>query len=352
MQTLRNNPVRKICLFLGTAFAAACADSPVPDGQPQAPTEIRFDAGIEAPVITRARIAGTSFPNNSSYGLFVCRHEDGVPTIFQNSTAGNNNMRALVEVIAAPPTTTWRYSYSNMLNTSFETVYINDKDYTTDFYAYAPWITGVTRPDQIPYVFTQQYDLMYATQNGTSNRGVFSDGTTKTVSFTFRHALACLRFELKKKYSGDVVGIGYARLRKTANAGAQTNLYSTGTFNAMDGTFSGLNAVNELTYDFADFNIPDNPAYGAFETLVVPSQDIDDKGLEVQFYSNVTSETMKLTIGRDHTKYYDDALGDYCYGFRAGKIYTFRITLDNYLKLDNVTVTDSWTVEETKDIKI
>jgi hypothetical protein len=358
---MRNNPVRRICLFLCTAFAAACStDNPVPGERPAMLTEIRINPDIEVPAVTRARVTGTGFPNyyanpvdvRGSYGLFICRHEYGAPMEFLVSMAGSSNMRAMAEVTGAPASTSWSYSYSTRLDNSFGTVYINDEVYTADFYAYAPWIGNVVRPDNIAYSFTNQYDLMYATQNGTSNRDIPSDGTTQPVNFTFRHALACLRFELKTKYSGDNnVNLYYARLRKTAQAGTNTNLYSTGTFNAMNGSVSNLTGVTELTHDFTDIGL-NSSTYTAFETLVVPSQDIDDGGMEVQFYTNgnITAETMKFTIARDHTKY-NDGTND-CYGFRSGKVYTFRITLDNYLKLDGVTVTEDWTTEPERAITI
>jgi hypothetical protein len=326
------------------------------------PTEVRFNPGVEASVSTRSIVSGTGFPNyytnpvdvRGSYAIFICRHETGAPTEFQNSMASSNNIRAMAAVSGEAPATItqWHYSYSSSLNASFDNAYINDGEHTADFYAYAPWVAGVSRPDQIPYSFAQQYDLMYATQNNTTdNRDVAADGIKKEVSFTFRHALACLRFQLKKKYqmNGDNIVLMYAELHKTTSADADTHLYSQGTFNAMNGEFSNLTNASTLRHDFADFALTDNiSTYVGFETLVVPTN-INDGGIEVQFYfnNNTTAETLKFPIKREYT---NDGTGHY--GFQAGKIYTFQITVDNYLKLDGIKVSDQWIEEAEKTVTI
>jgi hypothetical protein len=365
---MRNKPYipagTRIGLLLCAALAASCgdADSPLPDGTSATPTEIRFAPAIKeasGQPSARAILTGTFFPNyinsignaevNGRYGLFICRNGSAT---FESSMVRSNNMQATASN-STDLSTTWDYSYEG-LQATFKKIYIHDK-YPADFYAYSPWIAGIQRPDQIPYNFGNQYDLMYAEENdgNNANKNVTADGILKTVTFNFRHALAALCFKLKLKHSQSNVILTKIDLRKTAVAGSNTHLYSAGTFNAIDGTINSTTDANALTNDFPDitFSTNTNNFIDSY-TLVAPTEDIDDKGIEVQFYINNVTEarTMTLTIERNHTEYNDGSTTHY--GFRAGKIYTFEITVDNFLKLDKVTVSDSWIVEEQKDILI
>lgn len=336
-------PMKKILLLLECMLlVSSCSEEAVE--RRGGMTTIELLPRIENLPQVRDAVSGAVFPANGTYGLFVCKHEES-PADFVAFATGMNNLRALWSG------GTWKYNYEGSTS-MFEKFSISGTD-AADFYAYAPYATGIKNPRSIPFSVSDKKDLMWAEQNArTDNRNIAPDGTTKQVSLTFHHAMAWVRFQIRMKNQQIGLVLNTITLKKTAQAIDKTRLYTKGTFNAMDGSLLDLTDGSNLgiTYNtnLTAVYSANSDKYDACDMLLVPVDDIDDEGLEVVFNVNGVNLSGSLKIKREDTRIKDTNL----YGFRAGYRYIFKVVLDNYARLEGVVIDKEWKPEEIVNVEI
>jgi len=311
-------------------------------------TSLGLDVSI-APHVTSTKgiVSGSSFPQNSTMGLFICKHEEGTPTQFVEYSAKYNNLQAQ-QTSSTPASPVWKYRY-NGTGTQFSALFLlkpQTGEQAADFYAYAPWTSGVTRPTGIPFNLQTSYgslpDLMYAPENDTDiNKNKIPSGDTLRIRYHFEHKLAWLRckFYLKNDDGDGSLGPGSSSGSQNActvnsimirrKAGAVTPLYVSGRFNGIKGTFtdesggSTLVASDSLkvTYGYT-FGTKGN----TYELLLCPVEYQADGDYELVFTIDgkrlETKYSVKLS-DLTHT-------GGTGAGFQEGYRYTFIFTYDNY----------------------
>lgn len=333
-------------------------------------SDIGMDVTIATHEMTKGIVSGTSFPQNTTIGLFICSHEEGTPSLFEEYSPKYNNIQATQSssTIESP---VWSYKY-NGTGTAFPTLFLlkpQTGEPAADFYAYAPFVSGATNPTDIPFSLSAEYrslqDILYASENDTDvNKGKVPDGSLISIKFHFVHKLAWLQcqFYLKnddedgshgpesEKDSQNKTTVNSIVLRK--KTGGSTPLYSSGAFNFIDGTFKSGSLVDaeslEVKYNYS-FGTKGN----TFNMLVYPEEYLADGDYELVF--NFDGNTMETVYSiKVSDLLHSDGVTT---GFKEGYRYVLSFTYDNYnhIHLDRTQVdTDAdWTeFPEQKEIVI
>jgi len=324
---------------------------------------VSIQAQIAPHASTRAVVSGAAFPQNTTMGLFICKHEEGAPTAFVEYNSKYNNLYA-VQTSSDVSNPVWNYRYLGT-GSQFAQLFLlmpQTGEQAADFYAYAPWISGVTTPRAIPFNLTQDYrnlpDLMYASENSTdTNRNKTPDGSEIQIQYHFVHKLAWLQIKFYLRNDDGDGSLGPSSTQNSQNAstinhivlrkksGGTTPLYGSGTFNAITGTFT--DDTNASTLVEADsVKVTYNYTFGTkgstYNILLYPTELQSDGDYELLFtIDNKRLETVYPIKLADVTG------SDSQVGFREGCRYTFTFTYDNYhhLYLNNTQVDDDadWT---------
>ena len=298
---------------------------------------------------TRAAYSGTTFTKDKTLGLSICVHEEGMPAVFEPFLTGYGNIKATSTDDTGD---SWTF-YSNAIGVSLSELYLTSRQDRTraDIYAYAPYMDGVSDITAIPVDFSQNQDVMYAVQNGVSNRDIDPEVNAEIpVPLTFRHLLCRLRFGFKLEYAGSNHLMDYITIKKTG-AGT-TPLYSQGTFNALTGSISAGQA-DSVRVKFKGTNTSDHEHYGLFSNaggytyfdfLLYPTDFAADGDLTVIF--TIDDFRHEYVIRREDIKHSDGVT----YGFQPGCSYDFQFQLDNYVHLKGITIQSSWTPDVLEDV--
>ena len=314
--------------------------------------ELHINAALtdQAPTTRSGKpfVGFTTLPYGFNYGLFVC--QEGTTDKANAHKSNSYNLQATYY----PALDKWTYNYVSNLSSGALSTENRDKVTLTarqdakkaDLYAYAPYVADAYAggPEAIPYnvgnytfngsATNYEIDLMYAVENADStNKGLDPEAEgSLNATFTFRHALSMLRFKITP-HSGAY--LAYKTIKATLNPGATvTKLYKTGTFNAVTGQFNDdgveANSISESLTGGMWLT-----GYGYF--LIAPTEVADDE-LYFTFTLQDGHTLQPYHLKKEHVKHDDGT-----YGFKSGYIYTFNFTLDNYLFLDGINISDDWT---------
>lgn len=327
---------------------------------------VKIQATLAEPkAVSKALVLGESFFNGFDYGIFVCDHGTPYSRHKQNSW----NLKASYQINGDNNEGVWSYQYIDNLregtltSNQYENITITDKQdndnlhVTADLFAYAPYVPKAYKndPTRIPFTIardiTKQNDLMYAEENGDPAKNKGLDPLTEgddplEVSFTFKHALALLAFDIQElNNNGDSDASTYMLNSIKVNSvnaetGSTSKLYNGGYFNALDGSFNcaGYEAKSITVIQGSGFVISPNNQRLAYMVLV-PTE-IEDNELEFVFTMN-TGAPMELhhyRLKKADLLHSDGSRA----GFKGGYKYTFHFTLDNYLYLNDIEISDSW----------
>ena len=315
---------------------------------------------IDAVVDSKAAIKGTAFPDESTIGLFICKHTDETPNPYEEHALRYSNIRG-----TKGSGGTWLYNYSGY--SAFPTLFIvkNEDDYgnsiTADVFAYAPHLDNITSPSGIPFQIAGQNDMMYAVENSnpTVNKNIDPlSGTDEVdIPLTFTHALSLLEFcfTIKNEKYNHPDGNGSAMNYTLTNINIMKNpdkdaedihLYSSASLNAIDGTlhsFAETGSVN-LTYSLNSKAVSYTNVSGKrmikVSVLLIPAQPGDDDYI-FRFGFNKIMMTSQFSLKKAHRRH---GTSD-TYGFLPGHRYTFNFELDNYIHLSDVEFGE-WTTED------
>ncbi len=317
----------------------------------------------EPKAVSKALVHGESFYNGFGYGIFVCDHLTTDYRHKQNSW----NLKASYQINGDNNEGVWTYQYIDNLrdgtltSNQYANITITDKQdnndlhVTADLFAYAPYVPEAYNNDPTCIPFTiassiaNQDDLMYAEENGDPEKNKGLDPLTEgedplEVSFTFKHALALLAFDIQElnNYGGSNASTYTLNSITVKNVntgtGSTAKLYNGGYFNALDGSFNCTGNETESITISSNFVISPNNQDLAYMVLV-PTE-IEDNELEFVFTMN-TGKSMDLHPYR--LKKADLLHSDgSTVGFKGGYMYTFHFTLDNYLYLNDIEISDFW----------
>ena len=329
-----------------TLTLACCTDSK--------PLEPEPDPFIPSgPKGTKFSIEGATFSEGHTFGLYICKHEDQVNNPlnlqFEEHNRGYNNVKVIKTATA------WSF-YNSVLKENLSQLYIstNDELVNADVYAYAPYIADAVSPVEIPFNINLNQDLMYVTQNADQNinKNMSPSSVESDLALNFHHVLAKLEFCLKIKNSLNSVSqhsVDSIVIRKAG--GKTTQLYRTGTFNAITGVLTPATTADSVSVRsfFNDRNGNGGTGYfdsttpKSFNVMLYPVDYVADGDLEVVLVIDGFRKTFDIT--RENVKHSDGAT----YGFKAANEYKFNITIDNYVHLDGVTVKSDWPTDSYAD---
>lgn len=363
MTSIWNNIVRA-ALFAALLFAGPACRKQDPSARTPEEGELRSRVVLAASDEASAPVksAVTSL-KPSSFGIVVVEHQAA-----QDASAFAEYLPFLSNIATgargdASDYTSWNFRYDNS-STVFSTLYlISKKDgsntlVNADVYAYAPHIGGRTPSSitSVPFTLNNQNDVMWAQQNlasfdfsekGYNNRNIVIDGTDRSLRFDFHHVLALVQLEMSIKntahpYTGGSSGnTRYYLTGFKIHSNGSDFLPSGGSLNALTGTFT---PDDSYTADFVwpesrlSHPIPSDGTYSLpFNVLLCP---VANEKIDYQFeFELFTQEKGYLPHASFHLT--GDLLGGS--GLQGGKKYTIKLTFDNYVHFDGVTVTEDWT---------
>lgn len=365
---------------------AGCTDevtTAVPSGGTSALVIDASAANGTVTAATRYSVSDSHFTTYNTLGLYICQHEDGSEWssfAFTPMLSSTYNIQCQCANAAG---TTWKF-YNTITRSWLSNQYITKDQYGTpvDLYAYAPYVSDAVSPLEIPFVHSRNNDLMYAVENanvyggsdvnvcnltdGTGGSAIQADwenknivpqtGTDVTVPLQFTHVLARLRFAFKVMYdgtdgtssgtdgtsSGTEHRINSITLRKTGSQ--TTQLYESGTFNAITGELSNLVPADEVTVSANTFaynanykSFSSKSDYTYFDVMLCPTQYTSDGDLEAEIVIDGQPYLFPLTL--DAVTHGD---GSGKVGFQAGYSYGYYFELDDVIHLTDICIQEQF----------
>lgn len=325
-------------------------------------------------------------PNQSSYGLFICDHYTGT---YGDGNNPYDEYALRYRNIQAYRSGGWSYKFFGYTS-GFPKLFLSPKDddrdgvtdENADIFAYAPWMEGLTRLEEIPFCISDAVDVMYAEENThpTTNKDIDpatdsritaagSDGFQHLeVPLHFRHALALLEFDLRLKNgqynypdpvgNGPTVPYTLNHIRIVRKEGGHP-LYASGTMDAMGcGALSNLVKASGNTLTVSNLaphpggtvtvgpgTTPSNPARAYI--LQVPSQTGESYGAgggdgDYTFHFHFSGQEFPVTFTllKEHLREAGAGEGEDVV-FKPGYRYTFKFVIDNYIHFEGLTI-DEW----------
>lgn len=342
--------MKKFAFALVLIYAVSCVKPDV--AHLPGETRLVIDADIASSQASKAIIEGTSFDTGNTIGLFVYHSEtaeDGNPqemTEFVPYGPKYRNIRANYSALSASKP--WRFMFEGTVSWFDEMYLIKPSvevfETGVAVVAYAPWIEGVQSITDISFTLggksEMMNDLMWARQNthdrdinpvdAGNNYKIIPDGNAKSAKLTFRHALSLLKIGFRCKYDDSIMMISSVTIRK--KDGAATPLWTSGRFNAMDGGVYDTVESSSVTYDFTDSPYLFQKDYLYVPMLICPQEYLADGDYVFEFCFN----------GQEIASEYEIRKSDVGGGFKAGMVYTFSFTVDNFIQFDNVEVSEDW----------
>lgn len=306
---------------------------------------VNIQASLDETPGTKALV---NFSSNVKYGIFTCISVDN-PAPNTPATPYERFKPSIWNAQADGAGTSWTYrnvaSYStgdlySSGGSKFVLLGRND-NLTADLYAYAPWTLSAYESGPTAIPFSRETDLMYAVQNvANENRNLNpASPSDLSASFHFKHVMARLRFHFRLKNDNTTMGISLASIKDNNPAGGTVVLYSSGKFNAINGTLNDLTSVEELT-GFGNqgtctvtYNADPAVYNGAMTITLAPTPVSEDDELTITFKSGAIT-LPPFVLKKEQVKHSDGST----YGFKAGFIYHFYFTLDNYVHFDGFNI--------------
>lgn len=313
----------------------------------------------------------TSLMQSGIIGIFVCDHHEGSGNPYTPHANGMDNIKATLTTRGS--TQSWMFKFSNMTS-EFPTLVLTAKKdaaenpILADIFAYYPYADTVRTPAAVPFKagidstqlsFGTNFrpelyrDLMYAEENASSTVNKSIDPQAKDpetgekletvdVPFTFRHALARIRFNVTVNNSqynhpdGDKATsftLNSVILRKKSG-----HLYGSGVMDAITGELSDLVEVSKLSVAYNTKTNSTMPYANIVPTQ--PGEDYVDGDYEFRFVIDGVEIGTPFVLLREHLRHGDSDV----YGFLAGYEYTFNFVYDNFVRFTGVEIGE-WEVE-------
>lgn len=279
-------------LCLGCAASLfSCSKDDNASGIVSNPSTIRFESQV---ISTKAGpVTGTSFTPGDNVGIYAFQHASGIAAAWTATPF-------MANVVSTAGADGKSLTYSPLQNYP-ETDQV-------DFYAYYPQsasavsdATGISLPVTLQSTATSQVDYMYA-----NVLNVAKPATATAVAFTFKHALAQVKFKVQKDDAvTDVINL--TNLSVNANTTGTMNI-ATGAWSAV-GTPADLQAYNDAVgTGVAIANVTDGGTLVGDPLMIFPSLP-NALVFKVNIAGNAYSFTPSIPVA----------------GLEAGKIYTYTL---------------------------
>lgn len=362
-------------LFYLTAMLlalCACRKDPGADNGVKGRLALRFSSVLQDDAIqTKATESLMSTTNTDAIGIFICDHcANGLDNPYKPFSTGMNNIQSKTKVTDGVQEWTFTPSGSS---SSFNSLVISakeldDENITADVFAYYPYNSSVTTPEQIPFTLNwisdpaHYYYLMYAEENkvdnpsnknldpNAENSSPGSDINEVEVGLHFRHAFARIEVNLvnrngysnnpDKNTAADPCSATVVLKKKSGH------MYNKGIFNAVSCSFESLEPCDSL---MASLRKKKNQYGGGnvdiyMNSPIVPTQEgeeYEDGDYEFSFTVDGIELSAKIPLLKEHLRHGTSEV----YGFQAGYKYIFNFTYDNFVRLSSIEIAE-WTVQD------
>lgn len=328
----------RIILLCLTVACLSCSKAPyAPDSDDWAYLTFTPVFGHSAEVQTKApfgTIDGVNFAFDGS--VFVYNHGTTTPHVL-----GYENLKAQVDAKWDPNRSSFGFSwlfFPNGVETDGLDVIGIMKGTPVDVYAYVPYTSGMSEISTIPFVTSEQKDIMLAKEEN-----IVVEAGMESQLLRFSHVQACITLRVKTVFSNSIY-ISNVYIRNVTD----DFLAKSGSVNAKTGE------IKNLAYDRNWMNVTYNPHLQLssarttdFDILIPPVEDYDDPaGIEVYLRSrkDVNTEHFYLPL--------PPAEADGTHPFKAGKRYIYEVTHDDFVMVSpNVTIRDYDTVPTVAELE-
>lgn len=254
---------------------------------------------------------------------------------------GYENLKAQVDAQWDPNLSgfgfTWQFFPNGVETDGLDVIGIM-KGTPVDVYAYVPYTSGMSDISTIPFVTSEQKDIMLAREE---NIVVESSMANKFLRFT--HVQSCITLRVKTEFSNsDYISNVYVR-----NA-SEDIIAKSGNINAKTG------AISDLVYGREWMNVSIYPQLQLspgtatdFDIIIPPVDDYDNpSGIEMRLRSRYGFDTETFYLPLPPVQQ------DGTHPFKSGKRYIYEVTLDDFVMISpNVTVRDYDTVPTVSELE-
>lgn len=328
---------RFILLSLAVA-CLACSKAPyVPETDEWAGLTFTPVFGHTAEVQTKApfgTIDGVNFTFDGS--IFVYNHGTTTPHVL-----GYENMKAQVDAKWDPNQSrfgfSWKFFPKDVVTEGLDVIGIM-KGAPVDVYAYVPYSSGMEDISTIPFITSDQKDIMLAKEENI----VVSAGMESKL-LRFSHVHACITLRVRTVFSSTIY-ISNVYVRNASD----DFIAKSGSVNAKTGELKGL------AYDRNWMNVSYYPHLQLlrgkttdFDILIPPVADYDDPaGIEVYMKSRQSANTEHFFLPLP------PAETDGTHPFKAGKRYIYEVSLDDFVMVSpNVTIKEYDTIPSVSELE-
>ena len=321
----------RIILLSLAAACISCSKAPyTPDTDDWAGLTFSPVFGHTVEVETKApfgTINGVNFTFDGS--IFVYNHGTTTPHVL-----GYENLKAQVDAKWDPNLSSFGFSwqfYPKGVETDGLDVIGIMKGAPVDVYAYVPYTSGMEDISTIPFITSEQKDIMLAKEEN-----IIVNSGTESKLLKFSHVQSCITLRVKTVFSSSIY-ISNVYVRNATD----DFIAKSGSVNAKTGE------LKNLTYDKNWMNVAYYPQLQLlrgkttdFDILIPPVADYDDPaGIEVYLKSRQNAKTEHFFLPPP------PADADGSHPFKAGKRYIYEVTLDDFIMVSpNVTIKDYDTV--------
>lgn len=283
---------------------------------------------------SRGAIFGNSFPSGSKgeetfyeLGTWICLHEE-IPSIFNTEMQGFNHMYTRLK--ASGLDSDYSISTSFTINEIEHTSLNISRNKPVDIYSYYPYYKGFQyaymKPDRIPFT-TGETDWMWGK---TSIASEDLGASEVTADIKYSHAMTCLRIIITPKLNGTTL----TSIKLKDN---RSRLCSDGYMNLALQTLERNSTSDEITVTYGR-NI--STSGSTFYIIMPPIENIDEGELVMSFVYNNKQGESSFIIPTTMTD------GSSITGFKEGLCYTYKLSFDNSLTFNPVSIDETWVTND------
>lgn len=324
------------CIMATLLSASSCGND-----EPQAAADegkvalsLNVSIGETSGAQSRAAILGSLFPSGSNgaetvyeLGLWICQHEEE-PSLFEAEMQGFNHIYTRLKAsgldsdYSASSTFTINEIEHSSLNIS--------RNKAVDIYSYYPYYKGLEykdmKPDRVPFT-TGETDWMWGK---TSIAAEDLSGAEVYADMKYSHAMTCLRIIITPKLNGTTLTSIKLKDKKK-------RLCSSGYMNLASQTLERDNISEEITVKYGRSI---STSGSTFYILMPPIDDIEEGDLVMSFVYNDKQGASSFAIPTTMTN------GSSVSGFKEGFCYTYKLSFDNSLTFDPVSIDETWVTND------
>lgn len=271
-----------------------------------------------------------NFTSGQTFGLCIVKHGTATPV-----QSGYGNIKVTCKNNSG---NNWEF-YNSVTGQTITSLELPVSGGNVDIYAYAPYVSGVSSPFQVPFNFMSNTDYLVAQQNLSVNRNITpTAGATIPVTLTFGHRLSRLHIGINLENYGSNHIVDYIAIKRAKSGTSQ--LCSDASMDLRSNNSTSSTNVDSIGVSFGTnldglTALYENETY--FDIFLYQAALAADGDYVLVFC--IDGFLHEYPIKRTDVSH--DGKGA-IFGFVANYTYNFHFTFDNYVHLKGITIQSGW----------